>query len=132
MTLKSHDRLCLLVSVLALLAFGLAFFPAISDAMARKWAGAAAATLIFGYVSSQLLSKHVFGRESGKEKIGDSRFEAHAMVSTLWLPIIACGLSILAMLYFQVAPEKIGFVLVAVAGGIGHNLSNMRDSLRFK
>lgn len=125
MTLMTHARICVLIYALAMIALGLGLFPSTSTYIAREWFLAAVAAVIISFVISQSMSKFVFGSESGKTKIADSKFERHALFTTVWLPVIISICAIGAILYLDVNPEKVGWVLVAFSTSMGHNLSNI-------
>lgn len=125
MTLMNHARICALISALALLAIGLGFFPNMAKGLATEWALAASASLIGGFASTYAMTK-IFGSESGKNEIGNTEFERHALFVTVWAPVILSIFAIVAMLYFDVSSTKVGWVLTVVSYYVGMHLSSIQ------
>lgn len=127
MSATEHAKLCLLVCALTLLLLGLGVFPGLTEAVGQQWALAAVAALIGTFISSQLLSKKVFGPARGNEQFGATKREAAAVVLSVWLPALLGIAVIAALMLFDVAPNKVAWVLVSVAGMVGHHLSSLKD-----
>lgn len=125
MTLMNHARACVLIYVLALITVGLGVLPAMATYLGREWFLAAVAAVPISFIVSQGLARNVFGSESGTTEIKASKFEQHAYITTIWLPVIVTAIAIGAILYLDVNPEKVGWVLVAFSTSLGHNLSNI-------
>lgn len=125
MTLMAHARICALISALGLLAVGLGLFSNIPKGLATEWALAATTAFAGGFASTYFMSKF-FGSESGKSKIGNSKFERHALFVTVWAPVILSTLAIVAMLYFDISSTKVGWVLTVLAYYVGMHLSSIQ------
>lgn len=132
MTLASHTRLCAFVSIVGVLAAGLGIYQDMEPANGRRWLAFCGLSLLVSFMASQLMDKLFSDSESGAKKIGDSKFERHAIFVTVWLPLALSAAAVVGIYFLQMPAEKVEWMAIAVSAIIGHHLSNLRNFAREK
>lgn len=127
MNLYDHAKICLLASALALLAVALGILPALTHVVASEWAFAALCALIASYFVAQLLAANQAGPVSGEDRIDQAPPALAAMaLMTIWTPVLLAVGAVALLAGFDVAPQKAGWILVALAGMVGQHLANLK------
>lgn len=128
MTVYGHAKICLGVCALALISVALGLFPQLSATVGREYVFGAAAALIGGFLVREYMLRQEATRLRGDHSLDDlPPALTHAVLMTIWIPVMLGVAAVFLLSWGGIAPQKVSWILVAIAGMCGQHLANVKN-----
>lgn len=126
MTIYSHAKICLVVSILSLLVLAFGVSQDLHTITSRNYLFAAAVAFGGGFLVREYLMRQE--AQSNSDEVLDelSPGVTTAALATIWIPIVLAASAVFFMSWWGTSAEKISWILVVLAGMCGQHLASVR------
>lgn len=126
MTIYSHAKICLVVSVLSLIVLVFCVNQDVSAVTSPNYLIYAAVSFVGGFLIREYAMRQDLNHPDGNQTLNDlPPVLKTAALMTIWIPVALAAAAVFLVFHWGISPQKIGWILIVIAGMCGQHLASV-------
>lgn len=126
MKIYSHAKICLVVSVLSLIILVFCVNQDVSAVTNPNYIIYAAVSFAGGFLIREYAMRQDLNQPHDNQRLDDLPPVLNtAALMTIWIPVALATAAVFLVFHWSISPQKIGWVLIVIAGMCGQHLASV-------